>query len=1577
MLNSILNEQTCSESVGIRFDEVWPHCWGIGFRKITAAVIVQVAMATASLCAMASSIEVNGKPLYFSRNYESGCVVIQKGTVPYSGEVEIPDLEAFKTEDFWPGWLQIADGVFAGNADIVRIKVAPYVSFELSDGMFEGCANLEEVTGGFNDYYIPRRCFYGCEKLNMDFAPMNIGEEAFYGCKSLQRIDLSNVSQIERSTFEHCESLTEVSIGTSCGWTWGGGNILRQRAFAYCRSLQVVTIGACIQQIESECFGGTPQLRSFTVLDDEYATYDESMGGLMINSAIFNLDELPEEWRHGIEGFEFNAPKWVEIWDEYNDADSRWEFHVTNGVCEITQGTPKHRMELYTFPTNVKGYAVYKLQSYGLNDMNTRTAIIKDISVVEDNVMRGWGRTDNVVFENVSHVGDVLGRIALSDGRVLHPYVKTLTFKNVGSFGRGDETWNCVGMPITDVSFIDSNFEIPANFFGYEEMVYSSSGNYVVWHYADSLKRVYHNGLPPKGILETHPKNIMVFQWEPEYHEEWLAALGLKDSTPMVNILDTHVKANDPTVVEVMFHAYTITPTGCARALAFKDGIRSFANVIKMDSIEGGGAVGDTLQLVKTKTVSWRFARDWDVETAHVGVEIFVREDDKVPDLSKMSDADLLSFLFWEFADDNPLLMLKDGNLYVGETLVVEGDAIVDRETAITVFAGKATGGKPIVSEMTKLIHLSTDPYVKSSGLVVDGKHGDFIDYGEEVTSLVCDWNHDGLFDVLVFTPSKGFVFTNVGHPGSPEFIKESADENTKIAPLYSVYRTMHEQSKHYTDELEGRVRLVANDVKHGVYIRGGGYEYGNIRTLFYSFDDQQFYSYYKTYEERGQTYHMSYSNHYWLNLNGEECEWDKYLSRDQIRPQSIVSICGGDIDGDGLTDIVLTTIDNEIWYYRMGSDGTMFRESKNWMGNTESLGSLLSVSLVDWDSDGRMDCLIGNAEGKLMLLMGCKAVQPKSVVARPGVDSVALAWNPSAKAGCRGYNVYRRTDGGAEDFIRVNEDLVVLPSYRDELQPGIYEYRISAVCRYYEPGNSEPVISESDLSDIVRVEVGKAVFHWGDASGFDGDEITVDLGVENSLALSGTGLMLSVGYDPAVMKPVIVKPSGLTEAIVFTESIDNGRWTITANGGEISAGSGTFVSLVFKAIGVAEGTGVELKEVSLRTIGGTLVPIVLPQSSVPVKILPYVEPEPIPAVIEMTDVAEATAGESFMIAVSASGEGVDAATLSYEYVYDATLLERNGDTFTAKDVATAVTTVIGLTNVSVRATDGKATKVVSVGSCAVAISPKEGGGTGGGEEEEEDIGEGFVVDENGEIVDWGKEPEEDEPASRWGFRNAYIDLGTAKGKVGDDVEVSVRLRRGLLPLLADSTVDVKRWAFTVKYDPRWLTPIGINAKIGEYVWSATNGVLTVIGQSGTVPLGRVYLTASWQHALSLKFRLNVQYAETFADLDFGAVQARSVEGKRIYTPSRTSGGVTISYTRPKNDPTVVTPYGHGDLNGDGRLTWGDQEIARNLMNGDGKVEWTDKQLSAGDYNNDKVLDGYDYMLLLQDFDSKGVINEN
>lgn len=677
--------------------------------------------------------------------------------------------------------------------------------------------------------------------------------------------------------------------------------------------------------------------------------------------------------------------------------------------------------------------------------------------------------------------------------------------------------------------------------------------------------------------------------------------------------------------------------------------------------------------------------------------------------------------------------------------------------------------------------------------------------------------------------------------------------------------------------------------------------------------------------------------------------------------------------------DLLASDDAGRIWFY-LHTGGGFVLQHKVWGGTHAGFAEGLRIAALDWEDDGDWDCLCGTADGRLMLLRNPKVGRPANLRVRSGVDNALLEWDPNQQSRVRGYRVYRAAVSPANEGTLTAGDVVAepaLPRHRD-YPPTItdYDYRVSALSRHYTVGNSAPTITESALTDPVRTELGKVALRWNDAYGFSGDEIVVGLSIENSLSVRGSGLEFRIGYDPSLLSPVKVLPSGLSGGIGLAGEHRDGVWTVSATEGELAAGAGTVFTLVFATgrTNVTVQTAVRLKSAKLASVGGAEIPAVMPESDATIRLMPFVESEPIHATVSITDSARVKVGERFVVDVAVAGEEIDADTLSYDFVYDSDKLERDGNFFVAKEVASAVSTAITVTNVSVRAVSERKVQVDSVGTCAVLIEPTVAGGTGDGEDEDDD-GEGICYDEDGEIEDWGNDPREGDARYRFGFKSTHLDLGSANGNTGDIVEIPLGVRATLsIPnLLGTTTIDVRRWAFTVKYDSRLLRPVGVVAESAEYSWSATNGVLTVVGMSGTVELGRPL--SAIKYPLSLRFEILEQYAEYLATVSFGAVQARTVDGKRIYSPVRLAGAVSISFVRPVDDPTIVAPFGRGDVNGDGRLTKEDLQLMAQLMNGGPNRKWNDNQLRAGDYNEDRTLDEDDYKLMKDDFRSKGIVN--
>ncbi|MGL5020121.1 MAG: RCC1 domain-containing protein, partial [Luteolibacter sp.] len=119
------------------------------------------------------------------------------------------------------------------------------------------------------------------------------------------------------------------------------------------------------------------------------------------------------------------------------------------------------------------------------------------------------------------------------------------------------------------------------------------------------------------------------------------------------------------------------------RALAFVDGVRSFANVLKpVTFVEGTAAkLGDAIPANAHHTLTWDVGADWDIDLGQIKFEVLAMDGrgllpidwiaipaaggNPALTISKdtLSDSSILSGLFWQYASGDTGLSLTDGKL--------------------------------------------------------------------------------------------------------------------------------------------------------------------------------------------------------------------------------------------------------------------------------------------------------------------------------------------------------------------------------------------------------------------------------------------------------------------------------------------------------------------------------------------------------------------------------------------------------------------------------------------------------------------------------------------------------------------------------------------------------------------------------------------------------------------------------------------------------------------------------------------------------------------------------------------------
>ncbi|MBQ6065022.1 MAG: leucine-rich repeat protein [Prevotella sp.] len=145
-------------------------------------------------------------------------------------------------------WCNIEEQTFSGCSSLTSFRLPehkkkPIINITIGQGAFMNCSSLQSVTGGDFITRVEEMAFFECKKLKVLkgyyqigqeydlFVENFIGERAFNGCESLEKIDIYSVDTIQAHAFQDCKSIKDVGLGA---------NYIGEKAFYNCTSLRNV-----------------------------------------------------------------------------------------------------------------------------------------------------------------------------------------------------------------------------------------------------------------------------------------------------------------------------------------------------------------------------------------------------------------------------------------------------------------------------------------------------------------------------------------------------------------------------------------------------------------------------------------------------------------------------------------------------------------------------------------------------------------------------------------------------------------------------------------------------------------------------------------------------------------------------------------------------------------------------------------------------------------------------------------------------------------------------------------------------------------------------------------------------------------------------------------------------------------------------------------------------------------------------------------------------------------------------------------------------------------------------------------
>jgi hypothetical protein len=153
------------------------------------------------------------------------------------------------------GITTIGNTAFQGCTNLA-LKELPKNLTTINDYTFIDCTNLALTELPANLISIGDQAFQGCTSLALTELPANlisIGDQAFYGCTSLALKSLpAGIKTIGRYTFAQCKSLTTLDLSNV--------TVIHLSAFDHCTSLVSVTLGNGLDMIDGSPFEGAGDL---------------------------------------------------------------------------------------------------------------------------------------------------------------------------------------------------------------------------------------------------------------------------------------------------------------------------------------------------------------------------------------------------------------------------------------------------------------------------------------------------------------------------------------------------------------------------------------------------------------------------------------------------------------------------------------------------------------------------------------------------------------------------------------------------------------------------------------------------------------------------------------------------------------------------------------------------------------------------------------------------------------------------------------------------------------------------------------------------------------------------------------------------------------------------------------------------------------------------------------------------------------------------------------------------------------------------------------------------------------------
>ena len=611
--------------------------------------------------------------------------------VTWSYEVSNGEASVYKGGSMTPAISASTAGAIA-----IPATLGGYPVTSIGSDAFRGCSRLTSVTIPEGVTSIRNRAFVDCNGLTSVDIPASvtsISDDAFCSCSALDRIAVAsrNTAYCSRDgiLFDKAQTKLICCPGSKKGTVTIPSSVtsIGYRAFFGCSGLTSVTIPEGVTSIGEYVFYGCSGLTSVTIPSSVTSIGDSAFRYCSGLTSVTILEGVTSIGYRAF--FECSGLTSVTIPSSVTSIGGS-AFCNCSGLTRVDITDLKEWFGISFGDSSALGHP----HCLYLNGEEIKDLIIPEgVTNIGSSAFSGCsGLTSVTIPEGVTSIGEYVFSGCSGLTSVTIP-------EGVTSVGER-AFYNCSGL---------TSVTIPSSV--------TSIGSYA-FESCRGLTSVEFLGPPPDNVRNSYLLSSRVLILPREYGAQWrvvcdsyfggiyfFAGYG-QGEKPVVEIVSAEIRENDPTVMDVVYKVKSPKPTVKVRALAFQDGERSFAKVVRpTEFIEDTAKnIGDAITANEEHKLSWRVSADWKVDLAKVKFEVLAREGDLLPleltTIPKVGDhaameiswnavreQQVFDALLWMYADGDEGLTIANGVLKNGTTQLANGTSLSTTAAARYVFS--------------------------------------------------------------------------------------------------------------------------------------------------------------------------------------------------------------------------------------------------------------------------------------------------------------------------------------------------------------------------------------------------------------------------------------------------------------------------------------------------------------------------------------------------------------------------------------------------------------------------------------------------------------------------------------------------------------------------------------------------------------------------------------------------------------------------------------------------------------------------------------------------------------------------